>query len=188
MTISTPVDTIMDGRQALIAVGMNGQPLPIEHGFPARMLVPGLYGYVSATKWVTQLDVTTFDSERAYWTQRGYAAEAPIKTESRIDVPRPLAQLAAGQVTVAGVAWAPHRGISAVQVNVDGGPWHDARLAAADGTDTWRQWSWAWDATSGLHTLQVRAADGTGAVQTSARAGVFPSGASGWDSVVVTVN
>jgi DMSO/TMAO reductase YedYZ molybdopterin-dependent catalytic subunit len=188
MTISTPVDTLMDGRQALIAVGMNGQPLPIEHGFPARMLVPGLYGYVSATKWVTQLDVTTFDSQHAYWTQRGYAAEAPIRTESRIDIPRPLAQLVAGQVTVAGVAWAPHRGISAVQVNVDGGPWHDARLAAADGTDTWRQWSWAWDATSGLHALQVRAADGTGAVQTSARAGVFPSGATGWDSVVVTVN
>jgi DMSO/TMAO reductase YedYZ molybdopterin-dependent catalytic subunit len=187
MTISTPVDTIMDGRQALIAVGMNGQPLPLEHGFPARMLVPGLYGYVSATKWVTSLEVTTFAREQAYWTQRGYAARAPILTESRIDVPGPLAQLKAGQVTVAGVAWAPHRGISAVQLNVDGGPWHGARLAAADGTDTWRQWSWAWDAPPGLHTLQVRAADGTGALQTSRRAGVFPSGATGWDSVVVTV-
>ena len=188
MTISTPVDTIMDGRQALIAVGMNGQPLPLEHGFPARMLVPGLYGYVSATKWVTSLEVTTFAREQAYWTQRGYAARAPILTESRIDVPGPLAQLKAGQVTVAGVAWAPHRGISAVQLNVDGGPWHAARLAAADGTDTWRQWSWAWDAPPGLHTLQVRAADGTGALQTSHRAGVFPSGATGWDSVVVTVS
>jgi DMSO/TMAO reductase YedYZ molybdopterin-dependent catalytic subunit len=187
MTISTPVATIMDGRQALIAVGMNGQPLPVEHGFPARMVVPGLYGYVSATKWVTRLEVTTFARQRAYWTQRGYAAQAPIKTESRIDVPRPLAQLKAGPVTVAGVAWAPHRGISAVELNVDGGPWRTARLAAADGTDTWRQWMWAWNAAPGLHTLQVRAADGTGAVQTSRQAGVFPSGATGRDSVVVTV-
>jgi len=187
MTISTAVDTILDGRQALIAVGMNGQPLPVQHGFPARMLVPGLYGYVSATKWVTKLDVTTFASQQAYWTQRGYARQAPILTESRIDVPQPLAQVKPGRVAVAGVAWAPHRGISRVEVNVDGGPWHAAKLAAAIGTDTWRQWMWAWDAPSGLHTLQVRATDGTGAVQTSARAGVFPSGATGWDSVVVTV-
>jgi DMSO/TMAO reductase YedYZ molybdopterin-dependent catalytic subunit len=188
MTISTPVDAIMDGRQALIAAGMNGQPLPVAHGFPARMVVPGLYGYVSATKWVTRLEVTTFAGRRAYWTQRGYAARAPIKTESRIDVPRPLARLAAGPVTVAGVAWAPHRGISAVQVTVDGGPWHDAVLAAADGSDTWRQWSWRWNAAPGLHTLRVRAADAAGAVQTAATAGVFPSGATGWDSVVVTVS
>jgi DMSO/TMAO reductase YedYZ molybdopterin-dependent catalytic subunit len=187
MTISTAVDTIMDGRQALIAVGMNGQPLPTEHGFPARMLVPGLYGYVSATKWVTELEVTTFAGQQAYWTQRGYARQALIHTESRIDVPKPLAQVKAGRLAVAGVAWAPHRGISRVEVNVDGGPWHAARLAAADGTDTWRQWSWVWDAPSGLHTLQVRATDGTGAVQTRSQAGVFPSGATGWDSVVVTV-
>jgi len=187
MTISTAVDTILDGRQALIAVGMNGQPLPTEHGFPARMLVPGLYGYVSATKWVTKLEVTTFARQQAYWTQRGYALQAPIRTESRIDVPRPLAQVPAGRVAVGGVAWAPHRGISRVQVNVDGGAWHTAKLAAADGTDTWRQWVWPWDASSGLHTLQVRATDGTGAVQTKSEAGVFPSGATGWDSVVVTV-
>ncbi len=187
MTISTAVDTIMVGRQALIAVGMNGQPLPTEHGFPARMLVPGLYGYVSATKWVTELSVTTFAREQAYWTQRGYARQAAIHTESRIDVPKPLAQIPAGRVAVAGVAWAPHRGISRVEVKVDGGRWNVARLAAADGTDTWRQWSWVWDAPSGLHTLQVRATDGTGAVQTQAQAGVFPSGATGWDSVVVTV-
>jgi DMSO/TMAO reductase YedYZ molybdopterin-dependent catalytic subunit len=187
MTISTAVDTIMDGRQALIAVGMNGQPLPVQHGFPARMLVPGLYGYVSATKWVTQLEVTTFASQQAYWTQRGYARQAAIHTESRIDVPQPLAQIKPGRVAVAGVAWAPHRGISRVEVNVDGGPWHTAKLAATGGTDTWRQWMWPWDAPSGLHTLQVRATDGTGALQTSARAGVFPSGATGWDSVVVTV-
>jgi DMSO/TMAO reductase YedYZ molybdopterin-dependent catalytic subunit len=187
MTISTAVDTIMDGRQALIAVGMNGQPLPTEHGFPARMLVPGLYGYVSATKWVTELEVTTFASQQAYWTQRGYAQQAPIHTESRIDVPKPLAQIRPGRVAVAGVAWAPHRGISRVEVNVDGGPWHVAKLAATGGTDTWRQWSWVWDAPSGLHTLQVRATDGTGAMQVQSQAGVFPSGATGWDSVVLTV-
>jgi DMSO/TMAO reductase YedYZ molybdopterin-dependent catalytic subunit len=187
MTISTPVPAIMDGRTALIAVGMNGQPLPVEHGFPARMIVPGLYGYVSATKWVTRLEVTTFARQRSYWSQRGYAEQAPIKTEARIDVPKPLAQITAGPVAVAGVAWAPHRGIAGVEVNVDGGRWHPARLAAADGIDTWRQWTWAWDAPPGLHTLQVRATDGTGATQTSSRAGVFPSGATGWDSVVLTV-
>jgi DMSO/TMAO reductase YedYZ molybdopterin-dependent catalytic subunit len=187
MTISTAVDTILDGRQALIAVGMNGQPLPTEHGFPARMLVPGLYGYVSATKWVTKLEVTTFARQQAYWTQRGYALQASIHTESRIDVPRPLSQIPPGRVAVGGVAWAPHRGISRVQVNVDNGPWQTAKLGAADGTDTWRQWVWVWDAAPGLHTLQVRATDGTGAVQTKSEAGVFPSGATGWDSVVVTV-
>jgi DMSO/TMAO reductase YedYZ molybdopterin-dependent catalytic subunit len=187
MTISTPVAAIMDGRTALLAVGMNGQPLPIAHGFPARMVVPGLYGYVSATKWVTKLEVTTYAAQKAYWTQRGYAQQAPIKTESRIDVPRPLAQVTAGRVPVAGVAWAPHRGITAVEVNVDNGPWQKARLAAADGIDTWRQWVWTWDARPGLHTLQARATDGTGATQPSTRAQPFPNGASGWDSTVVTV-
>jgi DMSO/TMAO reductase YedYZ molybdopterin-dependent catalytic subunit len=187
MTISTPLAAVLDGRNALLAVGMNGQPLLPQHGFPARMVVPGLYGYVSATKWITDLKVTRFAAERAYWTKRGYAAQAPIKTESRIDVPKPLAQITAGRVPVAGVAWAPHRGISAVEVSVDAGQWQPARLAAADGIDTWRQWMWAWDAPPGVHRLQVRAADGTGAMQTPQRAGVFPSGATGWDSVVVTV-
>ena len=187
MTISTPLTAIMDGRDALLAVGMNGQPLPVAHGFPARMVVPGLYGYTSATKWVTRLTVTTFAAQRAYWTQRGYAAVAPIHTESRIDVPKPLAQVAAGQVTVAGVAWAPATGIAAVQVSADDGPWHPARLAAADGIDTWRQWVWTWDAAPGLHTLRVRATDKAGVTQPSRRAQVFPSGATGWDSVVVTV-
>ncbi len=187
MTISTPVSAIMDGRNALLAVGMNGQPLPVAHGFPARMLVPGLYGYTSATKWVTSLEVTTFAKQKAYWTQRGYAQQAPIKTESRIDVPRPLTHVAAGRLPVAGVAWAPHRGIEAVEVSVDNGPWRAARLAAADGIDSWRQWVWEWDATPGLHQLQARATDGTGATQTDRRTGVFPSGATGWDSVVVTV-
>ena len=187
MTISTPLQAILDGRNALVAVGMNGQALPVAHGFPARMVVPGLYGYVSATKWLTRLTVTTFASQRAYWTQRGYAAQAPIKTESRIDVPKPLAQVPAGRVAVAGVAWAPHRGIAAVEVSVDNGPWHAARLAAADGIDTWRQWTWAWDASPGLHSLRVRATDGTGATQTAQEASPVPDGASGWDSVVVTV-
>ena len=187
MTISTPVATIMDTHGALLAVGMNGQPLPVAHGFPARMLVPGLYGYVSATKWVTRLTLTTFAKQRAYWTQRGYTAQAPIKTESRIDVPKPLAHVKAGHVTVAGVAWAPAKGIAAVQVNVDNGPWHQAKLAAVDGIDTWRQWRWDWDASPGLHTLQVRATDNAGVTQTSARTQVFPNGASGWDSTVVTV-
>jgi DMSO/TMAO reductase YedYZ molybdopterin-dependent catalytic subunit len=187
MTISTPLETILDGRDALVAVGMNGQPLPVAHGFPARMLVPGLYGYVSATKWVTRLTVTTFEAQRAYWTQRGYAAQAPIKTESRIDVPRPFAHVPAGLATVAGVAWAPTRGIAAVEVSADGGPWQPARLAAADTIDTWRQWMWTWNASPGLHQLQVRATDTAGATQTSAQAASFPDGASGWDSVVVTV-
>jgi len=192
MTISTPVAAIMDGPSlngpsALLAVGMNGQPLPIAHGFPARMIVPGLYGYVSATKWVTKLTLTTFAAQKAYWTQRGYSAQAPIKTESRIDVPRPLSQVKAGRIAVAGVAWAPATGIAAVEVNVDNGPWQHATLAAADGLDTWRQWMWAWDATPGLHTLQVRATDSKGVTQTSARANPVPNGASGWDSTVVTV-
>jgi hypothetical protein len=192
MTISTPVAAIMDGPSlrgpsALLAVGMNGQPLPIAHGFPARMIVPGLYGYVSATKWVTRLTLTTFAKQKAYWTQRGYSAQAPIKTESRIDVPRPLSQVKAGHIAVAGVAWAPATGIAAVEVNVDNGPWRRATLAAADGLDTWRQWMWAWDAQPGLHTLQVRATDSKGVTQTSARANPVPNGASGWDSTVVTV-
>ena len=179
--------TILDGRDALVAVGMNGQPLPVEHGFPARMVVPGLYGYTSATKWVTRLTLTTFAAQRAYWTQRGYAARAPIHTESRIDVPKPLAQVRSGQVTVAGVAWAPATGIAAVEVSVDGGAWHTARLSAVDNLDTWRQWVWTWDAPPGLHQLQVRATDNSGATQSSQRAGVFPAGATGWDSTVVTV-
>jgi Oxidoreductase molybdopterin binding domain len=182
------VAAIMDGRSALLAVGMNGQPLPIAHGFPARMVVPGLYGYVSGTKWVTSLQVTTYARQQAYWTKRGYAQQAQIKTESRIDVPKPLAQVKAGRVAVAGVAWAPNRGIAAVEVNVDNGPWQQARLAAADGIDTWRQWVWTWDARPGLHTLQARATDGTGATQPSTRAQPFPNGASGWDSTVVTVD
>ena len=187
MTISTPVAAIMDGRNALLAVGMNGQPLPVAHGFPARMIVPGLYGYVSATKWVTRLTLTTFARQKAYWTQRGYSAQAPIKTESRIDVPKPLSQVKAGRITVAGVAWAPTKGIAKVEVSADNGPWRQATLAASGGIDTWRQWMWGWDARPGLHSLRVRATDNSGATQTPQRAYPVPNGASGWDSVVVTV-
>jgi len=185
-TCGTPIETVMDGRDALLAVGMNGEPLPVAHGFPARMMVPGLYGYVSATKWVVDLEITTF-AQKSYWVQRGYSVRAPIKTESRIDVPRPLAQVKAGRTAVAGVAWAPHRGIDAVQVRADNGPWNQARLAPVPGIDTWRQWVWEWDAPHGLHTLAVRATDGTHATQPSRRVPIFPNGATGWDTVTVTV-
>ncbi|MGH3180472.1 MAG: molybdopterin-dependent oxidoreductase, partial [Streptosporangiaceae bacterium] len=183
----TPVQTVMDGRDALLAVAMNGQPLPIAHGFPARMVVPGLYGYVSATKWVTDIEVATFASAFSYWAQRGWSQRGPIKTESRIDVPFGGASLAPGRTAVAGVAWAQHKGIAAVEVRVDGGPWHEARLAAVPGIDTWRQWVWEWDATPGQHVLEARATDKTGYTQTSAQAQPEPNGASGYPSVSVTV-
>lgn len=186
-TISTPIETIMDGRDALLAVAMNGEALPVAHGFPARMVVPGLYGYVSATKWVVDLKVTRFATDKAYWTKRDYADHAPIKTLSRIDVPKSFAQVKAGRVPVAGVAWAQHRGIDAVEVRVDGGPWRRARLAPVPGIDTWRQWVLEWDAAPGSHRLEVRATDGIGTVQTQKRVPVIPDGATGWHSVVVTV-
>lgn len=187
MTIGSPVETVLDGRDAMLALGMNGQPLPFAHGFPVRVVVPGLYGYVSACKWLRDLELTTFDAYDAYWVRRGWSREAPIKTASRIDTPRPFATPKAGRVPVAGVAWAQHRGIDRVEVRVDGGPWHAATLAAEDTTDTWRQWRWDWDATAGGHTLEVRATDRTGTTQTKERVGTIPDGATGWHSVVVTV-
>jgi DMSO/TMAO reductase YedYZ molybdopterin-dependent catalytic subunit len=187
MTLGSPVETVLDGRDAMIALGMNGEPLPFAHGFPARMIVPGLYGYVSACKWLSRLELTTFGAYDTYWVRRGWSREAPIKTESRIDTPKPFARPAAGTVPVAGVAWAQHRGIDRVQVRVDGGPWHDARLAAEDTTDTWRQWCWEWPATRGTHRIEVRATDRTGTLQTARRTDTLPNGATGWHSVVVTV-
>ncbi|MFD9407648.1 molybdopterin-dependent oxidoreductase [Streptomyces sp. NPDC059989] len=187
MTLGTPVETVMDGRDALLAVGMNGEPLPFAHGFPVRMVVPGLYGYVSACKWLRELRLTTFAAYDAYWVRRSWAAMGPVKTQSRIDTPRASAVLVPGPVAVAGVAWAQHRGIARVEVRVDGGPWHEARLGAADGADTWRQWVWPWEATAGRHTLEVRATDGTGAVQTGERTGTLPDGATGWHTVTVRV-
>ncbi|WP_299537743.1 molybdopterin-dependent oxidoreductase [uncultured Streptomyces sp.] len=188
MTIGTPVEDVMDGRDAMLALGMNGEPLPFDHGFPVRMVVPGLYGYVSACKWIQDIELTTFDAYDAYWVKRTWARRAPIKTQSRIDTPRPFASPSAGTVPVAGVAWAQHRGVSRVEVRVDGGDWHTARLGAPAGRDTWRQWVWEWPATSGSHTLEVRATDGTGATQTDARVGTVPDGATGWHSVVVDVS
>jgi DMSO/TMAO reductase YedYZ molybdopterin-dependent catalytic subunit len=187
MTIGTPTAVVMDGRDALLAVGMNGEPLPAEHGFPVRMVVPGLYGYVSATKWLVELELTRFDREQAYWTERGWAARGPVKTMSRIDTPKPFGRPRAGKVAVAGVAWAQHRGIDAVEVRVDEGPWQAARLAEVPSADTWRQWVWEWDATPGSHTLEVRATDSDGETQPAERADPFPSGATGWHSTSVTV-
>ncbi|WP_413254762.1 molybdopterin-dependent oxidoreductase [Streptomyces pseudovenezuelae] len=187
MTIGSPVEELMDGRDALLALGMNGRPLPFAHGFPVRMVVPGLYGFVSACKWIKDIELTTFDSYDPYWVKRGWAREAPVKTQSRIDTPKPFARPKTGTVMVAGVAWAQHRGIDKVEIRVDDGPWQQARLAAEDSRDTWRQWSFPWRATKGGHTLTVRATDRTGAVQTDRRARTIPDGASGWHSVVVTV-
>lgn len=186
-TSGTPVATIMDGRDALLAVGMNGEPLPVAHGFPARMVVPGLYGFVSATKWVVDMNVTTFAAERAYWAKRGWAVKAPIKTMSRIDVPKPLSRVPAGATKIAGVAWAQYHGIAHVEVRVDNGPWQHARLAPVPNTDTWQQWVHDWHATPGQHTIQARATDRTGYTQTPHRVAPIPNGASGWQSVVVTV-
>ncbi|KQX56268.1 molybdopterin-dependent oxidoreductase [Streptomyces sp. Root1304] len=187
MTIGTPVEDVMDGRDALLAFGMNGEPLPFVHGFPVRMVVPGLYGYVSACKWIESIELTTFDAYDAYWVPRGWSARAPVKTESRIDTPRALTRVTAGTVMVAGVAWAQHRGIRRVEVRVDDGPWQDARLAAEDSRDTWRQWVYPWAATPGRHTLTVRATDGSGTTQPEERTDPMPDGAQGWHSVEVTV-
>ena len=186
-TAGTPLAVLLDGRDAMLAIGMNGEPLPIEHGFPARMVVPGLYGYVSATKWVVELEVTRFDRAEGYWTPRGWSAKGPIKTESRIDVPRPGARVKAGQVAVAGIAWAQHRGIKGVQVRLDGGDWRDAQLGAEATVDTWRQWVYRWDAAPGHHKIAVRAVDGTGAVQTGDEAPPAPDGATGWHEIEVDV-
>jgi DMSO/TMAO reductase YedYZ molybdopterin-dependent catalytic subunit len=166
---------------------MNGSPLPVDHGFPARMIVPGLYGYVSATKWVVDLELTRFDRATAYWTERGWAAQAPVRTFSRIDVPASFAQVPAGRTAVAGVAWAQHRGVDAVEVRVDGGPWQPATLGAVPSLDTWRQWVFTWDAEPGQHTLEVRATDATGDAQPQTRRPPRPDGATGWHSVVVRV-
>ncbi|MFI9553374.1 molybdopterin-dependent oxidoreductase [Nonomuraea endophytica] len=186
-TCGTPVDVVMDGRNALLAVGMNGEPLPLTHGFPVRQVVPGLYGYVSATKWVVDIKVTRFDRDEAYWTPRGWSAKGPIKTQSRIDLPRDRAKVAAGRTTIAGVAWAQHTGVDAVEVRVDGGAWQQARLAQAPTADTWRQWALDWQATPGEHTIQVRATDAAGRTQTEQKAPVAPDGASGWHTVSVRV-
>jgi len=187
-TCGSPTSVLMDGRDALLAVGMNGEALPVDHGFPARMVVPGLYGYVSACKWITEIELSRFADFDAYWVPRGWAPQAPIKTESRIDTPRDGANRKPGSVVVGGVAWAQHRGIDKVEVQVDDEPWAEATLAATVSSDTWREWSFGWTATPGQHRLRVRATDGSGATQTSTPAAPAPDGASGWHSISVRID
>ncbi len=187
-TCGFPTEIAMDGRDALVAVGMNGEPLPTEHGFPVRLVVPGLYGYVSATKWLRKIELVGLDDFDGYWIPRGWSKDGPVKTQSRIDVPKRGADVAAGRVAVAGVAWAQHRGIEKVEVRVDQGDWVEARLGDAYSIDTWRQWVYEWDATPGDHELQVRATDGNGDVQTADQALPAPDGATGHHTVVVSVS
>ncbi len=186
-TIGTPTAAAMDGRDAMLAVAMNGEALPLEHGFPVRMIVPGLYGYVSAMKWLVDMELTTFEAYDAYWIQRGWAQRAPVKTESRIDTPRSGAKLRTGQVAVAGVAWAQHRGIEKVEVQIDDDPWQEADLAEEDTIDTWRQWVYRWDAPRGDHLVRVRATDGTDTLQVEQPAPPFPSGATGDHAIDVHI-
>ena len=184
-TAGTPLSTLLDDRESMLAFAMNGQPLPLEHGFPVRIVVPGLYGYVSATKWLVDIEVTRFDQFEAYWTPRGWDELGPIKLSSRIDVPRSKAS--GGQVTVAGVAWDQHVGVSKVEVRVDGGPWQQATLATDASIDTWRQWHWSWDAQRGNHVLQVRAFDAKGNPQIEAQAPPAPNGSTGLHTVNIKV-
>ena len=187
-TASTPLDALTDdGRDAILAVGMNGEPLPLEHGFPVRMVVPGLYGYVSATKWLTELKVTTFAADEAYWTPRGYRAEAPIKFSSRIDTPRSGTPVAAGENVIAGMAWAQTVGIERVEVRIDDGDWQPATLSTPVNADTWVQWYLEWDAAPGTHYVTARAVNRDGDVQVEERAPIAPDGSTGWQRVLVTV-
>jgi DMSO/TMAO reductase YedYZ molybdopterin-dependent catalytic subunit len=164
---------------------MNGEPLPVEHGFPLRMVIPGLYGYVSACKWLTRIQATTFDAFDAYWVERGWAAEGPIKIASRIDTPAALRSFPAGRRAIAGVAWAQGRGIRRVEVKVDDEDWAEAQLSRADEADLWRQWVLPYDFRRGSHLLAVRATAADGEVQTGERADPFPNGASGWHTIRV---
>ncbi|HEX4492889.1 MAG TPA: molybdopterin-dependent oxidoreductase [Acidimicrobiia bacterium] len=187
-TVGFPTKTALDGRTALLAVGMNGEPLPTVHGFPARLIIAGLYGYVSATKWVTELEATSFADYDAYWVPRGWSQQGPIKTESRIDTPRDSRTVAAGTVPIAGVAWAPTRGIARVEVQIDRGAWQEAELADEITKETWRQWVYRWDAPAGQHEIRVRATDGTGHTQTGVNADPAPNGATGYHTIVVSVS
>jgi DMSO/TMAO reductase YedYZ molybdopterin-dependent catalytic subunit len=188
-TFGAPTAAVMDGRDALLAIGMNGAALPVEHGFPARTVVPGLYGYVSACKWITSIKATYFQDEAAYWVQQGWVARPVIKLASRIDTPRTGRTLNAGKtVSVAGVAWDQHVGVSKVEVQVDDGPWRPARLATVPSTDTWRQWVYAWTPQRpGTARLRVRATDGRGRPQDEHVQNVFPDGASGLHTITVQV-
>ena len=186
-TTGFPVDTL-DGRPAMLAVGMNGEPLPLVHGFPARIIVPGLYGFVSATKWLTEIELTTFADFDQYWVKRTWSDRGPIKTMSRIDTPKGLGKVKAGRARMGGVAWAQTRGIEKVEVKLDDGEWTPATLAEGDSTITWRQWVYEFDATPGRHQVTCRATDGSGETQTEERAKPYPDGASGWHSVAFLVD
>ena len=182
-TCGTPLSVLTDDRDAMLAIAMNGDPLPIEHGFPVRTIVPGLYGYVSACKWVVDLEVTRFSDISAYWTERGWSELGPVKMSSRIDVPRDGGDVAASGGRVAGVAWAQHTGIAGVEVSVDEGDWQAADLARVPSDDTWVQWAATLDVDPGDHTLRVRATDTTGLVQTGEPHDVVPDGATGWHTI-----
>ena len=186
-TCSTPYAAVSDGRDAMIAVGMNGQPLPDAHGFPARMVVPGLFGFVSATKWLERIEFTTYAERTAYWTEREWATDAPVLTQSKIEVPTSLGTLGSSGM-IGGTAWAQHRGIEKVEIRIDDGDWEDVTLAETAGIDTWRQWSYRYRGAPGRHTAQVRATDGSGTVQAEERTKVFPSGARGWHQIQFTVD
>ena len=166
---------------------MNGEPLPILHGFPARLVVPGLYGYVSATKWLSEIRLTTWDGFDGFWIPRGWSKEGPIKTQSRIDVPRRSTSIDPGETAIAGVAWSPTRGIDQVEVQIDDGNWRVAELGPSTSDLTWRQWVTTWDATPGNHQIRVRATDGEGENQTDAIAPPAPDGATGWHTITVAV-
>lgn len=188
-TASTPLSALTDdGLDAILAVAMNGEPLPAEHGFPVRMIVPGLYGYVSATKWLTELKVTTFAADEAYWTPRGYSAEAPIKLSSRVDVPKVGSPVAPGRVPVAGMAWAQPTGVARVEVNIDDTGWIPATISTPVNDESWVQWMYEWDAAPGTHYVAVRAWNKKGELQEQQRAPVAPNGSTGWHRVLVTVS
>ncbi len=187
MTISTPLELAMAQKDAMLAIGMNGEPLPQEHGFPARLVIPGLYGFISATKWISRMTLTTYDEKKAYWTERGWATDAPIKIASRIDTPQSFSTINRGDTFIGGVAWAQTRGIGKVEVQVDGGAWQAAELGPDVGVDYWRQWYLPWTAEPGDHDLSVRATGLDGEVQTDAKAAPFPNGSSGRQRIIVTV-
>lgn len=179
----TPLEALTDDRNAMLALAMNGKPLPVEHGFPVRMVVPGLYGFVSATKWLVDLEVTRFDQFDAYWTQRGWSEKGPVLTQSRIDTPRNGANTRTGRIQIGGSAWAQQTGIASVEYQLDGGDWTRARLGAVPSLDTWVQWSGEIEVGKGAHTLVVRATDRSGYTQTPVRTDVVPSGATGWHGI-----
>jgi DMSO/TMAO reductase YedYZ molybdopterin-dependent catalytic subunit len=185
-TAGFPTEVARDGRVALVAYAMNDELLPVYHGFPARLVVAGLYGYVSATKWLREIELTTWEDFDGYWVPRGWAKEGPIKIASRIDVPN--GRVPAGTTAVAGVAWAPHVGIARVELQVDGGPWNEARLGEVASENTWVQWLWEWEATPGRHDVTVRAISTDGEVQTAERAAPAPDGATGLHSRRVEVD